>query len=151
MVVIKICTFFFSFICCLHDNLFFGWFKNWGQEKDVKLWNWMMKILLNYVLKVLRLIILIESLRLWIIWIIWNWIWISSNENSDEVRMWVFEETLQSGEKLTDVINRTNVSTLKTFIRNSFVCLRISQLVTALVVFHRRMLNISLVLSLVKM
>lgn len=30
--------------------------------------------------------------------------------NSDEVRMWVFEETLPSGEKLTDVINRTNVS-----------------------------------------
>ncbi|KAK0589082.1 hypothetical protein LWI29_009422 [Acer saccharum] len=26
----------------------------------------------------------------------------------DEVRMWVFEETLPSGEKLTDVINRTN-------------------------------------------
>ncbi|XP_021899701.1 glycerol-3-phosphate dehydrogenase [NAD(+)] 1, chloroplastic-like, partial [Carica papaya] len=27
---------------------------------------------------------------------------------NDEVRMWVFEETLPSGEKLTDVINRTN-------------------------------------------
>ncbi|KAA3464295.1 glycerol-3-phosphate dehydrogenase [NAD(+)]-like [Gossypium australe] len=26
----------------------------------------------------------------------------------DEVKMWVFEETLQSGEKLTDAINRTN-------------------------------------------
>lgn len=30
--------------------------------------------------------------------------------NLDEVRMWVFEETLPSGEKLTEVINRTNVS-----------------------------------------
>ncbi|XVF13987.1 hypothetical protein REPUB_Repub09cG0017600 [Reevesia pubescens] len=30
------------------------------------------------------------------------------NSFHDEVRMWVFEETLQSGEKLTDVINRTN-------------------------------------------
>lgn len=27
----------------------------------------------------------------------------------DEVRMWVFEETLASGEKLTDVINKKNV------------------------------------------
>ncbi|GKB98912.1 glycerol-3-phosphate dehydrogenase [NAD(+)] [Tanacetum coccineum] len=26
----------------------------------------------------------------------------------DEVKMWVFEESLPSGEKLTDVINRTN-------------------------------------------
>ncbi|OVA17620.1 Glycerol-3-phosphate dehydrogenase [Macleaya cordata] len=26
----------------------------------------------------------------------------------DEVRMWVFEETLQTGEKLTDIINQTN-------------------------------------------
>lgn len=31
--------------------------------------------------------------------------------NSDEVRMWVYEETLPSGEKLTDVINKTNVRT----------------------------------------
>ncbi|XP_022774324.1 glycerol-3-phosphate dehydrogenase [NAD(+)]-like isoform X2 [Durio zibethinus] len=30
------------------------------------------------------------------------------NSFHDEVRMWVFEETLLSGEKLTDVINRTN-------------------------------------------
>ncbi|EOY02594.1 PREDICTED: glycerol-3-phosphate dehydrogenase [NAD(+)] [Theobroma cacao] len=30
------------------------------------------------------------------------------NSFHDEVRMWVFEETLPSGEKLTDVINRTN-------------------------------------------
>ncbi|KAE8676766.1 Glycerol-3-phosphate dehydrogenase [Hibiscus syriacus] len=30
------------------------------------------------------------------------------NSFHDEVRMWVFEETLQCGEKLTDVINRTN-------------------------------------------
>lgn len=29
--------------------------------------------------------------------------------SSDEVRMWVYEETLPSGEKLTDVINQTNV------------------------------------------
>ena len=28
---------------------------------------------------------------------------------SDEVRMWVFEEVLPNGEKLTDVINKTNV------------------------------------------
>ncbi|KAM7509208.1 hypothetical protein LguiA_019661 [Lonicera macranthoides] len=28
----------------------------------------------------------------------------------DEVRMWVFEETLPSGEKLTEVINKTNVN-----------------------------------------
>jgi len=28
---------------------------------------------------------------------------------ADEVRMWVFEETLASGEKLTDVINKKNV------------------------------------------
>ncbi|KAG2262321.1 hypothetical protein Bca52824_069400 [Brassica carinata] len=27
----------------------------------------------------------------------------------DEVRMWVFEEVLPNGEKLTDVINKTNV------------------------------------------
>jgi len=32
--------------------------------------------------------------------------------NSDEVRMWVYEETLPSGEKLTDVINQTNVRTI---------------------------------------
>jgi hypothetical protein len=31
--------------------------------------------------------------------------------NSDEVRMWVYEETLPNGEKLTDVINQTNVRT----------------------------------------
>ncbi|KAG4182225.1 hypothetical protein ERO13_A09G031100v2 [Gossypium hirsutum] len=30
------------------------------------------------------------------------------NSFHDEVRMWVFEETLQTGEKLTDVINKTN-------------------------------------------
>lgn len=30
-------------------------------------------------------------------------------EPIDEVKMWVFEETLPSGEKLTDVINQTNV------------------------------------------
>ncbi|GMI67461.1 Glycerol-3-phosphate dehydrogenase plastidic [Hibiscus trionum] len=30
------------------------------------------------------------------------------NSFHEEVRMWVFEETLQCGEKLTDVINRTN-------------------------------------------
>ncbi|MCH88232.1 glycerol-3-phosphate dehydrogenase, partial [Trifolium medium] len=30
--------------------------------------------------------------------------------NSDEVRMWVYEETLPNGEKLTDVINQTNVN-----------------------------------------
>ncbi|KAL4286556.1 hypothetical protein AHAS_Ahas19G0098000 [Arachis hypogaea] len=30
------------------------------------------------------------------------------NSFHDEVRMWVYEETLQSGEKLTDAINRTN-------------------------------------------
>ncbi|KAL4379357.1 hypothetical protein GQ457_02G012150 [Hibiscus cannabinus] len=30
------------------------------------------------------------------------------NSFHDEVRMWVFEETLQSGEKLTEVINRIN-------------------------------------------
>jgi hypothetical protein len=35
-----------------------------------------------------------------------------SCEISDEVRMWVYEETLPSGEKLTDVINRANVNTL---------------------------------------
>lgn len=29
--------------------------------------------------------------------------------NLDEVRMWVFEETVPSGEKLSEVINRTNV------------------------------------------
>jgi hypothetical protein len=29
--------------------------------------------------------------------------------NSDEVRMWVFEETLPTGQKLTEVINQTNV------------------------------------------
>lgn len=28
---------------------------------------------------------------------------------SDEVRMWVFEEVLPNGEKLTNVINKTNV------------------------------------------
>lgn len=38
--------------------------------------------------------------------------------NSDEVRMWVYEETLQSGEKLTDVINRTNVRTSHAFHSN---------------------------------
>lgn len=34
------------------------------------------------------------------------------NHNSfhDEVRMWVFDETLPSGEKLSDVINKTNVN-----------------------------------------
>lgn len=31
--------------------------------------------------------------------------------NLDEVRMWVFEETLPNGEKLTEVINKTNVKT----------------------------------------
>lgn len=35
--------------------------------------------------------------------------------NSDEVRMWVYEETLTSGEKLTDVINQTNVRTTYAF------------------------------------
>ncbi|KAJ9562467.1 hypothetical protein OSB04_007627 [Centaurea solstitialis] len=33
---------------------------------------------------------------------------IKLNSFHDEVKMWVFEETLPSGEKLTDVINRTN-------------------------------------------
>ena len=32
-------------------------------------------------------------------------------DSADEVRMWVFEETLASGEKLTDVINRNKVGT----------------------------------------
>ena len=35
--------------------------------------------------------------------------------NPDEVRMWVYEETLRSGEQLTDVINRTNVRTSYSF------------------------------------
>lgn len=31
---------------------------------------------------------------------------------SDEVRMWVFEEVLPNGEKLTDAINKTNVKNM---------------------------------------
>ncbi|WVZ14969.1 hypothetical protein V8G54_012535 [Vigna mungo] len=44
----------------------------------------------------------------------------------DEVRMWVYEETLPSGEKLTDVINRTNVRELYSF--HFFVELRDSNM-----------------------
>ncbi|KAL0888860.1 hypothetical protein Bca101_012843 [Brassica carinata] len=33
----------------------------------------------------------------------------------DEVRMWVFEEVLPNGEKLTDVINKTNSKTFSRF------------------------------------
>lgn len=36
-------------------------------------------------------------------------LWIKTQYVSDEVRMWVFEEVLPNGEKLTDVINKTNV------------------------------------------
>lgn len=36
-------------------------------------------------------------------------LWIKTQYVSDEVRMWVFEEVLPNGEKLSDVINKTNV------------------------------------------
>lgn len=45
--------------------------------------------------------------------------------NSDEVRMWVYEETLPSGEKLTDVINQTNVRTI-----SSPICIQCFYLVS---------------------
>lgn len=40
----------------------------------------------------------------------------------DEVRMWVFEETLPSGEKLSEVINRTNVIPLFTLVLIRNLC-----------------------------
>lgn len=39
----------------------------------------------------------------------WMNLLIKTQYVSDEVRMWVFEEVLPNGEKLTDVINKTNV------------------------------------------
>ena len=70
-----------------------------------------------------------------------------SIENSDEVRMWVFEETLPSGEKLTEVINRTNVKTYDRYhIAYDYTRLFLHcNIYVFFLFFNRKMLNICLV------
>lgn len=81
--------------------------------------------------------------------------------NPDEVRMWVYEETLRSGEQLTDVINRTNVRTSYSFHYqwdSIFFSVNITIILTTprkklniTVSFGRKMSNIFLESSLAKM
>jgi len=70
-------------------------------------------------------------------------------EPIDEVKMWVFEETLPSGEKLTDVINQTNVFIVFPNSYPRFVILFHSlKMLIFFLLINRKMLNTYLELSL---